>query len=120
MEKSLAQRFLEERKADPDDQSDWIIVYDFIKKKPNPRCWRKLQKMKSRFSLRRIQYSVLFTTQRHEALAAVRLAERYGAEVELFRVEKVVKGGLQYWHYYRIDYIPVFFGDVKGEVLTIV
>jgi hypothetical protein len=52
--------------------------------------------MKNRFSLRRIQYSVLFATQRHEAFAAVRLAEHYGAEVELFRVEKVVKGGLQY------------------------
>ena len=52
--------------------------------------------MKSRSSLRIIQYSVLFTTQRHEALAAVRLAEHYGAEVELFRVEKVVKCGLQY------------------------
>ena len=96
MEKSLAQRFLEESKADPEDPSDWIIVYDFTKKKPNPHFWRNLKKMKSRFSLRRIQYSVLFTTQRHEAFAAVRFAEHYSAEVELFRVEKVVKGGLQY------------------------
>ena len=96
MEKSLAQRFLEEIEADPEDPSDWIIVYDFIKKKPNPHFWRNLKKMKNRSQLRRIQYSVLFTTQRQEALAAVRLAEHYGAEVELFSVEKVVKGGLQY------------------------
>ncbi len=96
MKKSLAQRFLEESEADPEDPSDWIIVYDFINKKPNPQFWRNLKKMKCRSSLRRIQYCVLFTTKRYEALAAVRLAEHYGAVVELFRVEQVFKSGLQY------------------------
>lgn len=87
--KSLAQRFLEESEADPEDSSDWIIFYDFIKKKPNPQFWRNLKKMNRRSSLRRIQYSVLFMTKRHEAHGAVRLAECYGAVGELFRVEKV-------------------------------
>jgi hypothetical protein len=92
METSLAHRFLEESKATHEDTSDWIIIYDFLKKKPNPQFWRNLKKMKNRSSLRRIQYSVLFTSKRNEAIAAVKLAEHYGAEVELFRVEKINKG----------------------------
>ena len=83
-------------RADSEDSSDWIIFYDFIKKKPNPQFWRNLKKMKRMSSLRRIQYSVLFMTKLFEAHAAVKLAECYIAEVELFRVEKVVKSGLQY------------------------
>ena len=96
MEKSLAHRFLEKSEATPEGSSDWIIICDFIKKKPNPQFWRNLKKMKNRSSLRRIQYSVLFTSKRNEVIAAVKLAEHSGAVVELFRVEKINKGHMQY------------------------
>lgn len=43
-------------------------------------------------SLARLQYSVLITSRKKEAVAAFRLASHYGANVELFEARKIIQG----------------------------
>ena len=82
---SLAQLFLEEFDT-AEAGGDWIVVYDFIGKKPNPKFWKNLTKMKNTSTIRTIQYSVLSAGQQRDARAAASLAEHYGAETLTYRV----------------------------------
>ena len=81
---SLAEQYLEEHQYD-DEPFNWIIAYDFIERKPSPKFWKNLEKMTSISTITRIQYSVLKAENRGDALAVARLAEHYGAIVEVFQ-----------------------------------
>lgn len=88
---SLAEKFLEET-PNEDDQYQWIIVYDFIQEKPNPRFWKNLEKLMRVSTVSRIQYSVLIAEKKGDALAAEKLGIHYGAMVEVFKCVHVGGG----------------------------
>ncbi len=70
-----------------DDDSKWLVVYDFTGK-PNPRFWANLRQLSAlKAGSRLLQLSVYLTGSRRVARVAVRLARHYGASVEAFRVE---------------------------------
>ncbi len=77
--KSLAQQFLEDYGSN-NKEGNWIVVYDFIDKKPNPKFWKNLTRMKNSSTIRTVPYSVLSAGQQSDANAAASLAEHYGAE----------------------------------------
>lgn len=70
-----------------------MVIYDFIKKKPNPKFWKNLNKMKERSSVRSIQYSVLHVQTQGDAIAASKLARHYGAESLVYTVSGELEGG---------------------------
>lgn len=88
--KSLAEKFYEETPEDEDGASDWLVIYDFRGVKPNHRFWTNLNRLMALLDNgSRIQYSVFKTTHRRGALAAVKIAKHYGAEVRMFKSEEV-------------------------------
>ena len=89
---SLSEEFLEQFKTE-EDPYEWVIVYDFIRLKPNPRFWKNLEKMRTLSSVRRLQYSVLIAGNEGDARAAARLADYYGADTVVFRCERLVSEG---------------------------
>ena len=86
---SLAQRILDEESS-ADEEGTWIIVYDFRERKPSPRFWANLRRLKDLAGCKSIQYSVVVVTgNRGAATAVARLASHYGADVAVFRGELV-------------------------------
>ncbi len=85
---SLAQRILDEESS-ADEEGTWIVVYDFRERKPSPRFWVNLRRLKELAGCRRIQYSVVVAGNRGAAAAVARLASHYGADVAVFRGELV-------------------------------
>ena len=65
---------------------EWILLYDFEGLKPSTKFWTNLSRLasKSKGSML-IQRSVFLATSRRVVAAARRLAEHYGARVEIFR-----------------------------------
>jgi hypothetical protein len=80
--RSIAQRLLGE---EADEDGSWIIVYDFIKQKPNPNFWVNLRRISDQRGGRLIQYSVYRTESHDEAQAVRRLVNHYGGESRMFR-----------------------------------
>lgn len=85
---SLAQQILDEY-ASADEEGTWIVVYDFRDRKPCPRFWANLRRLKELADCRSIQYSVVLAGNRKTASAVARLASHYGADVAVFRGEAV-------------------------------
>lgn len=84
---SLAQRILEEEASD--EEGTWIVVYDFRDRKPCPRFWVNLRRLKELADCRSIQYSVVVAGNRRAASATAKLASHYGADVAVFRGEAI-------------------------------
>ena len=83
--KSLAQLFLDEF-GSTKSEGYWIVIYDFIGKKPNPKFWKNLTRMKNSSTVRTVQYSVLSAGLQRDANTAASLAEHYGAETRTYKV----------------------------------
>ena len=80
--KSTAQSIIEE--GDEDELEDlYLVSYDFIGEQPHHRFWSTLGEIISLAGGRRIQYSVYYGN-RKGAMAVLRLARRYGADVRCF------------------------------------
>ncbi len=85
---SLAQQILDEESF-AEEEGTWIIVYDFRDRKPSPRFWVNLRRLKELADCRSIQYSVVVAGDRGSAATVARLASHYGADVAVFRGELV-------------------------------
>ena len=87
--KSLAEKFYKETPETDEDDSDWLMIYDF-KHKPNPRFWSNLKRLHVLIgNSSMIQYSVFKTKSKRGAMAAAKLAKHYGAKVTIFKGEEV-------------------------------
>jgi len=88
--KSLAEKFYEETSEEEDgEEGTWLVLYDFGSK-PNPRFWGNIKRLiglVGEGSL--VQYSVFMTRSRRGAMAAMKLARHYGAEVMVFKGEQI-------------------------------
>ena len=88
--KSIAEIIYGEIPEDEGGESEtWLVLYDFGSK-PNPRFWGNIKRLISLVgegSL--VQYSVFMTRSRREAMAAMKLARHYGAEVMVFKGEQI-------------------------------
>lgn len=90
--RSLAQKYYEETPGDEEGTGGtWLVLYDFRGVKPNPKFWRNLKRLISLLDEgSMIQYSVFKTGRRRGAMAAVKIARHYGAEVRMFKGEEIV------------------------------
>jgi len=88
--KSLAGKFYEEISGEEDqEKGTWIVFYDFRGRKPNPKFWTNLNRLIALLDDgSMVQYSVFMTKRRRGAIAAVKLAKHYGAEVIVFKGEE--------------------------------
>ena len=88
--KSLAEIIYEEIPEDEEGEEEtWLVLYDFGSK-PNPRFWGNIKRLiglVGEGSL--VQYSVFMTRSRRGAMAAMKLARHYGAEVMVFKGEQI-------------------------------
>ena len=87
--RSLAEKFYQETENLPEEAGTWLVLYDFKGIKPSVKYWTNLNrliKMTGGGSL--IQYSVFTTKEKRAAFAARKLAEHYGAETIVYKVEK--------------------------------
>ena len=87
---SLAVKFYEETKNIPEEEGTWLVLYDFKGIKPSTKYWtnlKRLIKITGGGSL--VQYSVFTSKDKRAAAVAKRLAEHYGAETIVYRVERV-------------------------------
>ncbi len=88
--KSLAEKYYQETENIPQENGTWLVLYDFKEIKPSTQYWtnlRRLIKIAGGGSL--VQYSVFTTKEKRAAAVAKRLAEHYGAETIVYRVEKL-------------------------------
>ncbi len=81
--KSTAQKILENLKEEEETEELFLVVYDFIEEKPNPRFWCNFVEIISKVGGRRVQYSVYQGT-RKGARAIRELASFYGADVRMY------------------------------------
>ena len=87
--KSLAEKYLDEVPDGEVEEGTWLVMYDFGSK-PNPRFWsnlRRLNDLVGESSM--VQYSVFMTRSRRGAIVANKLARHYGAQVDVFKGERV-------------------------------
>lgn len=80
----LAERFLHENSETNNDNSYYLVVYDFHGEPPSSRFYTNLEKLKDPES-QLIQYSVFYTNNRGTAQAVKQLATHYGAEALVFK-----------------------------------
>ena len=86
---SLAKKYYDETKAE-EEKGTWLVLYDFKGIKPSSKFWSNLKRVQSLVGEGTlIQYSVIRTGSKRGALTAVKLARHYGAETEIYRVEKI-------------------------------
>lgn len=87
--KSLAEEYLDEVPVAEEAEGTWLIMYDFSSK-PNPRFWSNLRRLRGLVGeSSMVQYSVFMTRSRRGAMVAEKLAMHYGAQVDVFKGEKV-------------------------------
>ena len=87
--KSLAKKFYEETENIPEEDGTWLVLYDFKGIKPSTKYWTNLNRLiKITGGGSLIQYSVFTTTDKRAAAVAKRLAEHYGAETIVYKVDK--------------------------------
>ncbi len=87
--KSLAQKIFEETEPD-NEKGTWLVLYDFKAIKPSSKFWtnqKRIQTIVGEGAL--IQYSVFKTQSKRGALTAVKLAQHYGANTEIYKAEKI-------------------------------
>lgn len=85
---SLAEKFYEDEENCDKSEGRWLVVYDFHGG-ANPRFWMNLHRLSSMADgSTLLQLSVYLAATRRVARVAVKLAEHYGASVEVFRVEE--------------------------------
>lgn len=82
--KSIANKIIEALPEEEDD-SRWVICYDFTTGSPIHRFYRNRNRIISRLGGIMVQYSV-FLGSKKSADAVTELARRYGAHVSRFRV----------------------------------
>ncbi len=86
---SLAAKFYEETENIPEEEGTWLVLYDFKGIKPGTKYWTNLNRLiKITGGGSLIHYSVFTTMDRRAAAVAKRLAEHYGGETIVYRVEK--------------------------------
>ena len=86
---SLAKKFYEETENIRLEEGTWLVLYDFKGIKPSTKFWTNLHrliKISGEGSL--IQHSVFTTKDKRAATVAKKLAEHYGAEIIVYKVEK--------------------------------
>ena len=86
---SLAKKFYEETQNISEEDGTWLVLYDFKGIKPSTKYWtniHRLIKIAGGGSL--IQYSVFTSKDKRSAAVAKRLAEHYGAETIVYKVDK--------------------------------
>lgn len=85
---SLAQKYYDQTEDIQEaSHEDYLILYDFKEKKPNPKFWRNIKRLISispQTTL--IQYSALQTRSRRIASATKALVTHYGGEAGVYRV----------------------------------
>jgi len=73
-----------------DDSEEYLVIYDFVKRKPTARFWRNLSRLsglKGKF----VQRSAFLAQGRRTARAISMLATHYGADVAVFWVKQIEK-----------------------------
>ena len=89
MRARLAVKFYEEAENIPEEDGTWLVLYDFKGIKPSTKYWTNLNRLiKFTGGGSLIQYSVFTTTDKRAAAVAKRLAEHYGAETIVYKVDK--------------------------------
>ena len=72
-----------------EQEGTWLVMYDFDTK-PNPGFWSNLKRIRDLLEKgSMVQYSVFMTKSRRGAIVAEKLARYYGAQVDVFKGEKV-------------------------------
>ncbi len=85
--KSLADEYYEETEDMEDNENvEWLIIYDFESIKSSTKFWTNLHKLQDKsVGSGLIQQSVFKTRSGRVAAASKRLAEHYGASVQVFK-----------------------------------
>jgi hypothetical protein len=83
--KSTAEKIINSLE-DEEDDSRWVICYDFRVGTPLRRFYRNRDEIMHKLSGIMAQYSVFFESHR-ASMAITELARRYGAHVSIFRVD---------------------------------
>ena len=84
---SLADEYYLEAEDTPEEPGvEWILLYDFEGLKPSTRFWTNLSRLAAQSKgSTLIQRSVFLAKSGRVVAAARRLAEHYGAKVEIFK-----------------------------------
>ncbi len=77
---SIAQSILDEITGTNDEETMFIVAYDFKKINPSTRFYENLHRIAEKTSSGLVQYSVFMTGNRKSVNAVAKLAEHYGAE----------------------------------------
>ncbi len=86
---SLAKKFYEEAENISEEDGTWLVLYDFKGIKPSTKYWTNLHRLiKFAGGGSLIQHSVFTTKNKRAAAVAKRLAEHYGAETIVYKVDK--------------------------------
>ncbi len=89
---SLANKIYEQVEEDYKEEGGaWLVLYDFKGTKANTKFWTNMKRVENLVdggSL--IQYSAFTTTSKRGAITVSRLAEHYGGETLLYKVERMV------------------------------
>ena len=85
---SLTDAFYTQHEDEAEDQSTYLVVYDFENMKPSARFWDNLHRGSRRTEAYPVQLSVFKTQSRKWAHTVVDLAKYYGAKVHLFKVDQ--------------------------------
>jgi hypothetical protein len=81
--KTAAQLILEDLGDEEETEDMYLVSYDFIEDKSNPRFWSNLREVSSMTGGQMVQYSV-YHGNRRGARAVRELAKRYGADVRWY------------------------------------
>jgi len=74
-----------------DDTDEYLVIYDFVKRKPTTRFWRNLNRLLPVSKGKLIQRSAFLAQGKRAALAVSTLASHYGADVAVFWVKQIEK-----------------------------
>ncbi len=74
----------------PEEDGTWLVLYDFKGIKPSTKYWTNLNRLiKIAGGGSLVQYSVFTTKDKRAVAVTKRLAEHYGAETIVYKIEKV-------------------------------
>jgi hypothetical protein len=72
------------------ESGTWLVLYDFLGKKPSTRFWTNLNKISEiSGSGALVQFSVFMTTDKKSAYTAVELVKHYGGQPMLFKGKSI-------------------------------
>jgi hypothetical protein len=89
--KSLAEKYYKQVEEDyEEDGGTWLVLYDFKGVKANSKFWMNMKRVGDLVDGGSLtQYSVFTTASKRGAVTVLRLAEHYGGETILYRVERM-------------------------------